>query len=217
MAVVLGGTIAWFVTDWAIDLQEDVRQLRSEVQQLQGTPQSETDALPTPVPTRSATLPGPTTPFVDPMNNICDRTPAVQQVILNTLQVTLCEVISRAELYRIEELHDRISTISVKGGDFGGLVNLRELELVITEPPPPIIFADLASLQELKLSVIPDTEGPYQLRNGTFEGLVGLGRLVLNYSTDGKEYCLDLSNRPLANLDALVDLETRKTCEAGQG
>ena len=191
--------------------------MKTEVQLLQKAKQDGADPLPTPASTRSSTAPVPTATSIGPMDNICDRTPAVQQVILDTLEVALCQVVSSAELYRIEELENRISTMTVKGGDFDRLVNLRQLELVITEPPPPDIFADLTSLQSLMLSVIPDTEGPYQLRTGTFRGLVGLGRLVLNYSTDSSEYCLDLSNRPLAELDALVDLETRKACERGQG
>lgn len=72
----------------------------------------------------------PTTPAQDIVEDICDRSPAVQQAILDTLRLSSCRAATDAELFRIERLHVA-SLRSIKEGDFKGLVNLSRLELNI--------------------------------------------------------------------------------------
>ena len=72
----------------------------------------------------------PTTPAKDIVEDICDRSPAVQQAILDTLRLSSCRAATDAELFRIERL-DVDSARSIKEGDFSGLVNLSHLEMDI--------------------------------------------------------------------------------------
>ena len=73
----------------------------------------------TPVPTPTPGVPG-----------ICDRSPAMQTLLLEELDNTLCQHISEHELYRITNLPE-ISLPSANPGDFRGLVNLTELRLTL--------------------------------------------------------------------------------------
>ena len=57
------------------------------------------------------------------LQGICYRTPELQEVILEMLDVELCQVVNTHELYRIRTLS--VNTPSVKEGDFEGLVNVK--------------------------------------------------------------------------------------------
>ena len=69
----------------------------------------------------------------DIVENICDRSPAVQRAILDSLGLSLCSLATSDELFRIERLNLE-SVRSIKKGDFGGLVNLSYLEMDIYDP-----------------------------------------------------------------------------------
>ena len=56
------------------------------------------------------------------LTGICYRTPELQEVLLEMLDVELCQVINEKELYRIRDLE--VNMPSVKEGDFEGLVNV---------------------------------------------------------------------------------------------
>ena len=72
----------------------------------------------------------PATPAQDIIENICDRSPAMQRAILEALGLSLCSLATNDELFRIESL-DLDSVRSIKEGDFSGLVNLSRLEMDI--------------------------------------------------------------------------------------
>lgn len=102
-------------------LKDEVNRLRGEIQDLrQDVAEVE----------RQQQQGLPTTPAQDIVEDICDRSPAVQQAILDTLRLSSCRAATDAELFRIERL-DVDSVRSIKEGDFRGLVNLSRLELDI--------------------------------------------------------------------------------------
>ncbi len=100
------------------NLRSEVRELRDEVQKLEGvvavlqqqTPDGEQG-----------------TAAVD----VCDRFPALQYAILNALNLGQCSLATYPELFRIERLSLNGQPIAtpLKSGDFAGLVNLTELSI----------------------------------------------------------------------------------------
>ena len=64
---------------------------------------------------------------------ICERTPEVQQAIIETLKMGSCRLITEYELHRIRNLPE-IRPRELKAGDFAGLTNLDEL--TVTMQPP---------------------------------------------------------------------------------
>ena len=110
---------------------------------------------------------------------ICYRTPELQDVILDKLDVDLCQVVNEKELFRIRDLGN-VNIPSVKEGDFAGFVNvqsmtlrtgtieanglrgldgLREMHLV-TQPEQMLrteSFMGLESVEELKIELRPES------------------------------------------------------------
>ena len=84
------------------------------------------------------------------LQGICYRTPELQEVILEMLDVELCQVVNTHELYRIRTLS--VNTGSVKEGDFEGLVNVGSLS-VSTGLIEANGLRGLKGLRELHLSV----------------------------------------------------------------
>ena len=85
------------------------------------------------------------------IQNICERSPALQTAILSKLKLNRCSSVDGQELFRIE-------AISVAGDlKAGDLVNLKRLNLVTEgDPPPPGIFANLGNLEALEINVKTD-------------------------------------------------------------
>ena len=107
------------------------------------------------------------------LQGICYRTPELQEVILETLDVDLCQVVNTHELYRIRTLS--VNTPSVKEGDFEGLVNVGSLGL-----STGLIEANglrgLTGLKELSLSVqVMD-----RLLTESFSGLKSIKELEIS-------------------------------------
>ena len=61
-------------------------------------------------------------------DGICYRTPELQKVILDILDVELCQVVNEKELFRIRGLGS-VGMLSVKEGDFAGFVNVQSMTL----------------------------------------------------------------------------------------
>ena len=98
------------------------------------TPKRQPTPSPTPTVTKPTTLEHTSTPVTRPRSPsdpeaFCYRTPAVQRVILKTLQSNSCYGITAAELFRIEYLYSEqlleIPSNQLKAEDFEGLVNLK--------------------------------------------------------------------------------------------
>ena len=83
---------------------------------------------PTERPTATPTSPARFIPATPSGPGICGRTPEVQQVLIETLKIASCRLITEHELYRIRELPD-IRAPELRAGDFAGLVNLYDLEV----------------------------------------------------------------------------------------
>ena len=115
-------------------------------------------------------------------NNICWRTPEVQDRIIQDLSIPSCQIINESELFRIRNL--RLETPSVKPGDFDHMPNLQGLRIHrLRELPPDETFTGLPNLQELVIEITPDgwqkdkKPDSLTITPGTFTGLEGLERL----------------------------------------
>ena len=111
-------------------------------------------------------------------NNICWRTPEVQEQIIQDLSIPSCQVINESELFRIRNL--RLETPSVKPGDFDHMPNLQGLIIhKLRELPPEETFTGLPSLQQLVIKINPDgwqkdeKSDSLTITPGTFTGLEG--------------------------------------------
>ena len=80
-------------------------------------------SAPTPIPAPTPT-PGPP--------GICDRSPQIQEILLKTLDNTLCQEITHHELFRITAL-PAITMPRAQPGDFHGLTNLTQLRLTLSD------------------------------------------------------------------------------------
>ena len=84
--------------------------------------------------------------------DICQRSPAVQNALIEKLQLPSCQIINERELLRVTAL--KISSgRELWAGDLDGLYNLEGLSLSMPALPPPGILTDLHNLKGLKLSM----------------------------------------------------------------
>ena len=114
-------------------MSEEISQLRTEVASLRekkGTAKSDVQAPPpTQQLTQSAETGQPNAKASDQAQvGICYRTPELQDLILEMLDVDLCQVVNTGELFRIRKL-ESVNMTSVKEGDFEGLVNVQSMTL----------------------------------------------------------------------------------------
>ena len=165
-------------------------------------------------------------------DGICYRTPELQKVILDILDVELCQVVNEKELFRIRDL-DSMNVPSVKEGDFAGFVNvqsmtlrtgtieanglrgldgLREMHLVI-QPERKLrteSFAGLESVEELRIELPPD--GLHQT-GAPPDGITGLPELPelpnLKYLTIRGMNAEESDSSPFRNLKNLETLNLR--------
>ena len=84
----------------------------------------------TPEPT--ATLPPP--PKYSPSDNICRRSPGIQNALIATLKMSSCRIITNDELFRLDSEFRARFKESPKQGDFAGMTNLRQLTITIEIP-----------------------------------------------------------------------------------
>lgn len=165
------------------------------------TPTAERESLiirrPTPTREPTATVgptptPAPTPWEMSDTGDICYRSPAVQRVLMDMLQINSCRGITIGELFRLDEsLEIRESTI-LHPQDLEGLVNLKGLRLDFTnlqyqnfQHTPNIIVLSLyypVNYKHLELSHLTKLQGLYLetrnaectlLRTGYIRQLIG--------------------------------------------
>ena len=112
-------------------------------------------------------------------DGICYRTPELQKVILDILDVELCQVVNEKELFRIRGLGS-VGMLSVKEGDFAGFVNVQSMTLRTRE-----IEADglrgLDGLKKMHLVIQPEQ----MLGTKSFMGLESMEELRIELLPDG--------------------------------
>ena len=110
-------------------------------------------ATETPEPT--ATLPPPQK--YSPSDNICRRSPGIQNALIRTLQMSSCRIITNDELFRLNTEFTAIFNESPRQGDFAGITNLRQLTIRVEIPEgetgaiPDQIFHGMTKLEHLDL------------------------------------------------------------------
>lgn len=90
-----------------------------------------TPTTPTPDPTATpgltATLPPP--PKHRPSDNICRRSPGIQNALINKLNMSSCQIITIEELFRLNDEFSATLKESPRQGDFAGMANVRKLRI----------------------------------------------------------------------------------------
>lgn len=113
---------------------------------------------------------------------VCARTPVVADEIVSVVGAAGCAEVTEAQLAGIESLYFYDNTIRrLKGGDFAGLVNLKDLHLALRSLTalPPDIFTGLGSLKGLWIRGTQLTELPPAVFAGLSELTAVL--VVFNY------------------------------------
>ena len=82
--------------------------------------------------------------------NICGRTPEIQQLLIEMLHITKCRDITGEELLRVRELE--LSGMPLEVGDLDGFTNLKRLALITREAPVGL-FDHLVNLEYLNLGL----------------------------------------------------------------
>ena len=82
-------------------------------------------------------------------NDICERSPKLQDTILRELQLPSCQIVSERELLRITKF--TVSAEELWPGDLDGLRNLETLRLYLNSPPPEDLLSDAPNLVDLTL------------------------------------------------------------------
>ncbi len=158
--------------------------------------------------------------------NICNRTPEIQQRLIEMLGITSCREITGEELVRVRQLE--LGRMPLKVGDLDGfinltslklfaedtpvgllddLVNLETLELGLEQPPPGGLFRNLVSLKQLDL-LVDAQDDPQQLQlQGVFEGLTDLTYLALGVSDGSSGFAVPLMQESLIGMPSLLTLE----------
>ena len=147
-------------------------------------------------------------PEISPVaGNICQRSIAIQEELLEKLQIQYCRYITGEELIRVTNLE--IRTDKLKPGDLAGLQNLDSLSLTLTRPPPKALFKGLNNLTSLELSFESPTE-PSKVKDLFGNPLGKLSSLTLNggaITQDSEGLLLEANS--LANIPNLEEAEIR--------
>ncbi len=137
-------------------------------------------ATETPEPT--ATLPPP--PRHRPSDNICHRSPGIQNALINTLQMSSCRIITIDELFRLDSEFRTTFNESPKQGDFAGMTNLRQLNIEVQIPEgetaiiPDQLFDRMDKLEKLTLSL----KGKLTIASHAIHNLPKLKSITINSS-----------------------------------
>ena len=109
--------------------------------------------------------------------DICERSPAVQNALIEVLELPSCQIINEREILRITAL-EISSGRELRAGDLDGLYNLEGLKLSMAGPPPPGMLAGLGNLSRIEMSFQAGEE-PWRVE-GHFPELPDLLSLSLN-------------------------------------
>ena len=110
-------------------------------------------------------------------DGICYRTPELQKVILEILDVELCQVVNEKELFRISDLGS-VNVRYVKKGDFAGFINVQSMTLR-TGTIEANGLRGLDGLREMHLVTQPEQ----MLRTESFMGIESVEELRIELRT----------------------------------
>lgn len=168
--------------------------------------------------------------------NICGRTPEIQNLLIERLSITRCRDITGEELLRVRTLE--LDRIPLKVGDLDGFKNLTTLAVYTEEtavglfddlesleylrlgletPPPVGLFGKLGDLQRLELHVEADADADDLAMQGMFEGLNDLESLKLNLSNPSGDYAVSLLTGSLTGMPKLQELEISNVSRVESG
>ena len=152
------------------------------------TPDTRTNATVTKPPGRTTMTPTPhPTPAITTGTGICARNPDIQAVIIETLRISSCRLITNEEMYRIKT--DYSLNFTPTPGDFDGLINLGKLSLQI--PAGETLQTDslygLKKLKELTITLNNAEEQTTTVENGAFRGLDNLKILTIRWNVSSEE------------------------------
>lgn len=161
-------------------LQAEVRELRDDVSALQQPPTQEPVSLEM---QRRAEE-----------SDICDRFPALQHAILNSLNLGQCSLATYPELFRVERLslEGRPIATPLKASDFAGLVNLTELSINFVDACgqwddlafTDAVIAELPSLASFRLDIYrPEQQ---ERKASTAEEIAGAVFRAIHSGQDGE-------------------------------
>ena len=94
----------------------------------------------------------------NPSDNICRRSPGIQNALIRKLQTSNCRIITIDELFRLNTELTATLNESPRQGDFAGITNLRQLTIRVEIPEgetgtvPDQLFHGMTKLEQLKLS-----------------------------------------------------------------
>ena len=165
-----------------------------------------------PAPTMTPKTPQPTPPLAKVATpafsgtGICSRSPEIQNEILNTLDVELCQVVNAHELFRITKLHS-ITASSIKEGDFHGLVNVESLQLYVGS----VGANGLTGLERLKYLHV-GINNKSGLQGESFSGLENLEELEITLQGANLPQLPEMPNlQHLSVLGMRIDTSEEKT------
>ena len=84
-----------------------------------------------------------------PNNDICGRSPGIQEILIRELTLPSCQLINDRELLRLSHLS--VSSDGLWPGDLDDLHNLETLRVYLNTNPPEDLLADMQKLQDLTL------------------------------------------------------------------
>ena len=82
-------------------------------------------------------------------NDICGRSPSIQEILIFELTLPSCQLINDRELLRLSDL--TVSSDELWPGDLDDLHNLETLKLYLKTNPPENLLADMPKLQDFLL------------------------------------------------------------------
>lgn len=159
----------------------------------QTTEKPATTAAPkTATPDPTATLPPPKN--TSPSDNICRRTPGVQNALIHHLQMSSCRIITIDELFRLNTKFTAGFIESPRQGDFAGMTNLRQLEIRFEIPEgetatiPAQLFHGMTKLETLEI----DANGKLTISSNAVHNLPNLKSIRVESSGLQKEFASEL-------------------------
>ena len=84
-----------------------------------------------------------------PNNDICGRSPSIQEILIRELTLPSCQLINDRELLRLSDL--TVSSDELWPGDLDDLHNLETLKVYLHTNPPENLLTDMPKLQHLTL------------------------------------------------------------------
>ena len=166
-------------------LNRQIAELRQEVREANREELPTPDLMPTQRPTTDKegterTVPTPTK--LPPGQNICSRSPEVQQSILRKLQTSSCRIATTEELFRITGEFQVPYKTNPRPGDFAGLVNVTTSSITVSGEEetrtdiPANTFHGMEKLTYLSLHASTETT----LHEGSLQGLPRLKNLKIS-------------------------------------